>query len=430
MDVIRYSENRIGVSTFIFILYSLYYISGYSSPLHNYIIVGLFLLWNFFAVIEDKRAYNYAVGSRTFLWLFLFLIYYFFTSIIVADLVYTLEYVIIYFCLYGTAIQYRYYYYRNSNKEILRIVQCLLLGFVIFSLSAISFYVVNPSAARVLASDFYAFDSIAIGGGYSIAFGASILSVYLFELLIRRKEIKMKRSIYFLFLLLILLFEILLIKTESTTTLIANISGILVGVLNKFYNGKNGRKQNKLIVCVGVLIIFLIVVLNLNEIGSWIVDATVSGTDNVMLRRFNRIGLKLKYQGVQSGYTNYVDERFGTITDSWRVFLQYPVFGIGYKFGNIFSLLSDYGVGGHSELVDILAQFGIVGFFLWAMLFKNSIKSQYNVFRCNGWKVPLFIMLIFNPFKSFHGYVVIFFLIPMLEYLLDTSNVLFEERKV
>lgn len=429
INIMRYGRNKIGLSLFIFIVYSFYYISGYSSPLHNYIIVGLFLLWNFVAAIEDNMAYSYAFGSKSCMWLFLFLIYYFFTSIFVGGLIYTLEYVIIYLCLYGTAIQYRYYYYRNSYKEILRIVQCLLLGFVMFSLSAIIFYIFNPSAARVLASDFYAFDTIAIGGGYSIAFGASILSVYLFELLIHRKEMKVNRSICFLFLLLILLFEILLIKTESTITLIANISGIFASIFNKFYNGKNGKKQNKLIVCVGILIVFLIFVMYMNEIGSWITDITANGTDNVILRRLNRIGLKLKYQGIQFGYTNYVDERLDTIMSSWQVFLQYPLFGIGYKYGNAFSLLSKNGLGAHSELVDILAQFGIVGFFFWAMFFKCSIKNQYNVFHYNGWKVSLFIMLIFNPFKSFHGYVVIFVLIPLLEYLLYTINTKFVKRE-
>lgn len=413
----RIANNKIGLSAIVFIIYSLYYISGYSGPMHNYIIVALFLIWNFIAAIEDIRAYNYAVGSKVFLWLFLFLLYYFFSSFIIADLVYTLEYVIIYFCLYGTAIQYRYYYFRNSQKEIRTIIYMLIMGFVIFSLSAISFYTINPSAARILAADYYAFDSIAIGGGYSIAFGASILSVYFFEMILRRKNLERKYFLAFVFLFV--LFEILLIKTESTTTLIANIFGILMGIIVKMYNSGKGRIENKILISAVIIITFLVVVLNINEIGKFIVDITANGTDNVLIRRFNRIGQKMQYQGVGAGYTNYVDERFGTISKSWNTFLQNPVFGVGYKCGNIFSRLEEFGVGTHSEFVDVLAQYGFVGFFFWIMFISSAIKYQNNSFKCNGWKATLLIMLIFNPFRSFHGYVAAFFLIPIMVYMIE-----------
>lgn len=411
------AKNKIGLSAIIFIIYSLYYISGYSGPMHNYIIVALFLIWNFIAAIEDIRTYNYDVGSKVFLWLFLFLLYYFFSSFIIADLVYTLEYVIIYFCLYGTAIQYRYYYFRNSQKEIRTIIYMLIMGFVIFSLSAISFYTINPSAARILAADYYAFDNIAIGGGYSIAFGASILSVYFFEMILRRKNLE--RKYFWAFVFLFVLFEILLIKTESTTTLIANIFGILMGIIVKMYNSGKGRIENKILISAVIIITFLVVVLNINEIGKLIVDITANGTDNVLIRRFNRIGQKMQYQGVDAGYTNYVDERFGTISKSWNTFLQNPVFGVGYKCGNIFSRLEEFGVGTHSEFVDVLAQYGIVGFFFWIMFISSAIKYQNNSFKCNGWKATLLIMLIFNPFRSFHGYVAAFFLIPIMVYMIE-----------
>ncbi|MFQ7262796.1 MAG: O-antigen ligase family protein [Acutalibacter sp.] len=411
------ANNKIGLSAIIFIIYSLYYISGYSGPMHNYIIVALFLVWNFIAAIEDIRAYNYAVGSKVFLWLFLFLLYYFFSSFIIADLVYTLEYVIIYFCLYGTAIQYRYYYFRNSQKEIRTIIYMLIMGFVIFSLSAISFYTINPSAARILAADYYAFDNIAIGGGYSIAFGASILSVFLFEMILRRQYFG-KKNVW-IFIILFVLFEILLIKTESTTTLIANIFGILIGIIAKMYDNEKDRIENKILISAILIVCVLLVVLNINEIGKYIVDITANGTDNVLIRRFNRIGQKMQYQGVGSGYTNYVDERFGTISKSWNTFLQNPVFGVGYKCGNIYSLLDVFGVGAHSEFVDVLAQYGIVGFSFWIMFISSAIKYQNNSFKCKGWKATLLIMLIFNPFRSFHGYVVAFFLIPIIGYMIE-----------
>ena len=409
-------RRKCSLSSIVFIIYCFYYISGYSSLSHNYIIFGLFLIWNFIAYLEDNKAYNYSIGNKCFLWLLLFVLYYFFTSSIVADLIYVLKYVTVFLFIYSTIIQYKYYYYRNNYSEIYFIVKMIIVSFLIFSINAIRFYFLNPSAARVLASDFYAFDNIAIGGGYSIAFGASIFSVYLFEILIKKSIIKKKYNHYILILFII--FELLLIKTESTTTLIANLFGLLMCVIIKFYSS-GAKNINKIIFILILILIFLVIALNINVIGSYIVDITYNGTENVLIRRFNRIGLKLKYMGVQYGYTNYVDERFGTISTSWNTFLKNPIFGVGYKCGNIFSLLESYGVGTHSELVDVLAQYGLVGFVFWIMFIINSLKCQNNYLKCNGWKFTLIIMFIFNPFRSFHGFIVIFFLIPMIDGLIE-----------
>ena len=408
-------KKTIGASAFVFSLYCIYYISGYSSAMHNFVIVALFLLWNIVAIIEDSRAYLYAFNTKSVAWLILFLGYYFITSIIEGDIVYTLEYVIIYACLYGTAFQCKYYLYRNNTRELRMLVNVLVLAFVAFSLAAIIFYMLYPSAARTLAADYYAFDNIAIGGGYSIAFGASILAVFLFELLLRKRSYD--RRLFLRFLVLFVLFEFLLIKTESTTTLIASLVGIISAPLVLAYRSNN-VKGGKIIVTALLMIALLIFVINKNEIGRSIVQLTMNSTDNVMMRRFNRIGLKLQYQGVMTGYTNYVDERFSTITSSWNTFLKHPILGVGYKCGNIYSLLPQYGVGTHSELFDTLAQHGIIGSAFWLMFIYRSIRGQLRHGNSKAWIYPFIIMLIFNPFRSFHGFVVIFFIIPVMEYLL------------
>ena len=408
-------KKPIGASAFVFSLYCIYYISGYSSAMHNFVIVALFLLWNIVAIIEDSRAYLYAFNTKSVAWLILFLGYYFITSIIEGDIVYTLEYVIIYACLYGTAFQSKYYLYRNNTRELRMLVNVLVLAFVAFSLAAIIFYMLYPSAARTLAADYYAFDNIAIGGGYSIAFGASILAIFLFELLLRKRSYD--RRLFLRFLVLFVLFEFLLIKTESTTTLIASLVGIISAPLVLAYRSNN-VKGGKIIVTALLMIALLIFVINMNEIGRSIVQLTMNSTDNVMLRRFNRIGLKLQYQGVMTGYTNYVDERFSTITSSWNTFLKHPILGVGYKCGNIYSLLPQYGVGTHSELFDTLAQHGIIGSAFWLMFIYRSIRGQLRHGNSKAWIYPFIIMLIFNPFRSFHGFVVIFFIIPVMEYLL------------
>lgn len=399
----------------LFVIYNYYYISGYSSKIHNYVIASLFVAWNILAQTEDRAAYRYALNSKCLLSILSFLVFYIITSVFNAGLTYTLEYVVIFLCLYGTALQYRYYYYRNKIEEQQFVVTGILLAFLNFSIIAIIFYTIYPAAARTLAADFYAFDNIAIGGGYSIAFGASMLSVYLFELL-RRKRLFVGRT-RILVIIFFLLLELLIIKTESATTLIANILGIVIGIINSLYVNNKKRSINQHIISILLFSIAIIILLNLNGIGDFVVRHTSARLEEVLFRRFNRIGEKLLYFGTGNDSTNYFDERFGTITLSWNTFLEHPFLGVGHLCGNIYSELGNYGIGQHSELFDALAQFGIIGFIPWSRIFITSLKKQKSINRCKGWKYSLLIMMIFNPFKAYHGYIVAFFLIPMIERL-------------
>ena len=414
---IRLKIPKVSLHTLLFIFYNFYYISGYSSSIHNYVIVALFLAWNILAFIEDRAAYSYAINSKCFLSVLTFLMFYIITSVFTAGLTYTLEYAVIFLCLYGTALQYRYYSYRNNSQEQHFVVVGILTAFIVFSITAIMFYTIYPSAARMLASDFYAFDNIAIGGGYSIAFGASMLSAYLFEL-IRRKRLLIGRTRVLAIIYFILL-ELLIIKTESTTTLIANLFGIVIGIINSMYVNNKKKSANRFIISILVLSAAIIVMFNLNEIGDYIVKNTSARLDDVLFRRFNRIGNKLLYFGTGNSSANYVDERLGTITQSRETFLNHPFLGVGYLCGNIYSELGEAGVGLHSELFDALAQFGIIGFIPWSGIFITSLKQQKSINKCKGWKYALLIMMIFNPFKAYHGYIVSFFLISMMENLIE-----------
>ena len=62
--------------------------------------------------------------------------------------------------------------------------------------------------------------------------------------MILRRQYFGKKNVW-IFIILFVLFEILLIKTESTTTLIANIFGILIGIIAKMYDNEKrpNRKQ-------------------------------------------------------------------------------------------------------------------------------------------------------------------------------------------
>ena len=413
-------RRRIGISAILYLIYASYYISGYSSQLHNYILIALFAIWTFIAIVEDKNSFNKAINNKTVIWVILFLCYYFFTSLLYGDLINTMEYIAKYILLFACVLQFKYFKARNNPRELKFIVVCTLAVWAFFAIKAIAFYIAVPSAARTLASDFYAFDNIAIGGGYAIAFGSAILCVYLFERFINRNITK--KSLKSIFFVLVIVLFYLLIKTESTLTLISCAVGMISSIIRKMWRNDESRNNfNKLVMTILLVSVSLLFLLNIQEIGEWIIEITQDSTDNVIIRRFNRVGQKMAYSGTGATYENYIDERFGYIAQSWETFWKNPIIGVGFKSGNIFSSLKKNGLGMPSAICDLLAQHGILGSIPFIIFFVKALKKECWVYY-NTYIVTMLFMVVVNPFEYFHAYTAMFTLIPMIDMLINRSK--------
>ncbi len=420
INTVSFNTRNIGISCLVYVAFAIFYISGSNSAIHNYIQVILFGAWVVTAVLEDSRAFWKSINNKATRFLLLFLLYYFITSTVEATVSYTMTYVVVFLMLYSCYVPYLYYRERNRKSEIKLIVVMTFLAWTFFALSAITFYEMFPSAARTLAADFTAFEDLYIGGGYAIAIGSALVIVWLLSILTKYHSVFNKKTRYFCIAFLVILFY-LLIKTESTTTLLACVFGSIASFIYLLRNSKSNSVRVLLFLVVSILLI-LIVTGGLNTFGSSLVSATDTGADeNVILRRLNRIGEKLMFAGSSSSPENYVDERWGLVVLSWNTFLQNPIFGVGFLTGNIFSNLEMAGVGTHSEMCDVLAQHGIVGcFFLYGYL-KYAIRTSYKRIANNGIFITLVILALFNPFRYFHGFFAILTLMPMVELLVKNK---------
>ena len=413
------TQRKIGISAILYLIYTSYYISGYSSRSHNYVLVALFAAWAVMALLEDMNSFRNAFDSAAMMWAIIFIGYYFLTSFLYGDIINTMEYVAKYIMLFSCVLQFKYYKIRDNYKEILFIVISILVVWAFFAIKAILFYIAVPTAARIIASDFYAFDNIAIGGGYAIAFGSAILCVYLFERLINTKFYKKSgKSIFYtltITIALIVILFFLLIKTESTLTLIGCTLGIMCSVIRRIWRG-DGKRQavNRFVLIFVLFTVSLFVLLNVQEIGQWIIIMTKDRQNSTIFRRLYRIGQKMAVLGTGSKYINYIDERFEYIVQSWKTFLKNPIIGVGFKSGNIYSNLEKNGVGTHSAICDMLAQHGVVGFFFIVMFFIKALKKECWV-KHNTYVVTMIFMCFVNPFEYFHGYLAMFTVIPILE---------------
>ena len=401
----------------VFMAYVLFYMTGSNSGIHNYIQILLFALWNVTAYTEDPKSYFYAISSRPTRFLLLFLMYYFLTGVIQGNVIYLLTYIGVYLMIYSGPVQFLYYYRRNRLKEIKCIVYLSFIGWIIISGLAITFYSLVPDAARTLAADTDAFGNLYIGGGYAIAFGSAILFSFLVPLLFRRL-LSFKKSILVAFVAIILL--ILIVKTQSTTTLIAAVIGSIVGI---FYEIRN-RLSNKKKVLLYIFSVGLIVLLFNGGLTRIAFQLSGSASEKVYAKRFHRIGEKLASFETGSSSENYVDERWGDVVESFNTFFDYPVLGVGYMAGhefsklNIYSKDSEFKVGAHSEICDSLAKYGMIGCFFFFGFFIFSIERTNREIKNRSYLVTLFIMALMNPFQYFHGFYVLFVLMPCIYLLL------------
>ena len=403
--------------------YVLFYLTGSNSGIHNVIQIGLFALWNVTAFAEDSKSYFYAIQNKPTYLLLLFLAYYFFTGGIEGDVTYLLSYIGVYLMLFSGHVQFLYYYRRNRLKEIKFIVYLSLIGWMIISIMALSFYSRFPDAARTLAADTDAFGDLYIGGGYAIAFGSAILFSFLFSLLFRR-SLNFKKTILVTLIVIVIILFILVVKTESTITLIAAVMGTLVGIFIEIRN----RLSSDAKVLYYIFSVGLIVLLLNGVLTSVFFQLSDLASEEVYAKRFHRIGEKFDAFETGSNSENYVDERWGDVADSFYTFLDYPIFGVGYMAGNEFSKLNKYSVhakfnvGAHSEIADSLAQYGIVGCFFLFGFFMQSLKRTNRGIKNKCYLVALFIMALMNPFKYFHGFYALFVLIPCINLLLINRN--------
>jgi hypothetical protein len=397
--------------------------TGSNSGMHNFIQIGLFALWNVTAFAEDSKSYLYAIQNKPTYLLLLFLAYYFFTGGIEGNVTYLLSYIGVYLMIFSGHVQFLYYYRRNRLKEIKFIVYLSLIGWMIISILALSFYSRFPGAARALAANTDAFGNLYIGGGYAIAIGSAILFSFLFSLLFRR-SLNFKKTILVTLIVIVIILFILVVKTESTITLIAAVMGALVGIFYEIRNRlSSGAKVLFYLFSVGLIVLLLNGVLT-----SVFFQLSDSASEEVYAKRFHRIGEKFDAFETGSNSENYVDERWGDVADSFYTFLDFPIFGVGYMAGNEFSKLNKYSVhakfnvGAHSEITDSLAQYGIVGCSFLFGFFMQSLKRTNRGIKNKCYLVALFIMALMNPFKYFHGFYALFVLIPCINLLLINRN--------
>ena len=318
-----------------------------------------------------------------------FFLYYLITSIFnVSDIVYWTGNVVAFmFVSYFPLFVYRRID-NNSSYEmksaILKLTLTIWIGIVLYSTI---YFILHPGVARDAIVYQAQFDNLFIGGGYFLAYGSTVLAVFVFGLLKKGMIVKRKNQIASVLFIVISALHVIL--TNSTLTMIWMIVGFaLVFMFDSKTNDYNHDKKKWLVILSCIVLVSVLLIMRENA-GSLLMEYGDYGSTSLYKKRLYELGTVIR----GDVYTRHTTDRLSRPLMSFELFKESPLIGIGYKFGYVFSEMQAYGMGNHSEIVDTLAKYGLVGFSFLAGTYYNFIKSiqtkLYPKETSNWWIIML-----------------------------------------
>lgn len=427
LDIVE-NENKIKKRYLLVLMISIVFIcfmlSGYNGQSSNYKAIVIFAMLICISTFSDLNAFL-RIFHRKIFKVFIFYILCFSIFAIFSPNLYETSKVLGYTFIAFSAIFIFSYFIEIKQFSLLKVLfLCSFSVWIYYCVIAIEFYSKNSNAARRLASDSASFGDLAIGGGYNLAYGSTLLAIYLLDLYIN-KSIKNKK-IRLLLILIIILLTILVIETLSTITIIGLFLGFSLVLIFKILGfvglKKNNDKKIKLkqiILCLLLCMIFSIALINIKNFGLMLINETSNKSDIVSLR-MNEVGIKLAY-GDDFGGTMDFNTRSSILNGTISKFLESPIIGNGYKYGYTFYGSLNEGIGNHNEWIDTLAINGLVGGIPFLLIYVYGVKEERkygNRYVSPSWIITLLFLGLFNPFVGLQSNFIVFFILPSISEIL------------
>lgn len=316
--------------------------------------------------------------------------------------------------------------YRKINRDfsleykcaLLRVILTVWIGLVVYS---VIYYIQHPGIARDAIVYQSQFDNLFIGGGYYLAYGSVVLAVFVFGIL--KKGLISSPRIKFGSVVFILLSSLHVVLTNSTLTMIWLLVGFGLVVLFDTKTNDDNHNKKKWIVIISAIALISIFLITRKYIGSILMDFGDYSSTSLYKKRMYELGTVIK----GDVYTRHTLDRLSRPLMSFELFKESPLIGIGYRFGYVFTRMQEYGMGNHSEIVDSLAKYGLLGFLLLVGTYYNFIKSiQRKLFpkESSNWWITMLAMMAFNPFVSMPSLIAVFLIIPLISMVLSEKELL------
>lgn len=301
----------------------------------------------------------------------------------------------------------------ESQKRILGFI--LLLTYFLDSLYNIHFF---SASSYGLSEEYYlkAHNSTAL----------SLVSALLFVLILNTKNRIQKMVL--VVLLLVISYLNIAIMARATNIILIIIGFILIYLLQGTDNNQTKRKNIVFIIFIGSLVVIALMPTILTLVINYLPSTS---------RMKPRLeGLLFLIRGQQ--YTSYLQGsaavRVNLILTSFKTWLSDIVtffFGKGdHRFTHL-SIESAYaiGIGGHSDVADVLARYGIIGGGLFFAIYYYTYIYYKGLFKNTGIWFQIAVIYYMYLVRSIFGVTympticcVIYILIPTIPYILDKNR--------
>ena len=408
MEYLSKRYSNIGLNNFIIYLYVIFCFTPILSKDFN---IGLILvvLWFFFLVLNRGARYT-LIKSTTNTLLFSWFVYILFLKAIgYSTAGWGIYFRIIMF--FFPFIVYNVFVYHATFKEKKRL---LIFSILLIFLNLLNNLYLNykyPGITRELNfSEESIVSSLNIGNTiYSLNW---LLFAILMTWLFLYRGYKL---ISFSMLICALLYPFL---AEKTTAIFIMLLAIYFMLVNYFINGKASNGSSKMPFYLFIISIMVAPFFLVGIIGS--LDSFA-----IKMRLISLINLDT---------ASIHFERIRLAELSLNTFFNNPIIGVGHILPNIaggdFSEIYKYGIGSHSELMDHLARYGLIGFIFYLITYRQYKKSLANLrgyaeFRSliNTILVCFFVFsFLNNSFTSFIG-CFMFLVVPLFIEVFSEKNV-------
>ena len=263
-----------------------------------------------------------------------------------------------------------------------------------------------PTASRDLASGnselSETFKKLGIGG-YSFIYQTP----YIVALLLLMFSMKMKLWKKLVLIASVILFSYTVLKSNYTTAFLTVIMAIVLSVC--FKSGRNNvLKIMVLLLLVITAYIFRVQIL---EIGISFFDQ-----DSVIAMRLSEL-----LDSLRPG-SDITFNRINLMLKSFDAFAESPIIG---GFGKVKT------IGGHSDFIDSLGRFGLIGFFFYNLIFFEVARVQYKMLKtkkCKTYFILIQFLFFFNRLTntvmSSQGiFAVVFLLVPVMLLIIEQKYI-------
>ena len=371
----------------------------YSNDLigQSYLIFILIILWIILALFQ-KKSITYNIKNLS---LAVFLLWIFFLCTIFGELSNGIGNSLRYISLFFGAFLISFYKDDINNLRKVFFVAACTYGYYV--VKSIIYYTLHPNVARLIISHHTdEYSQVALGGAYGLAYGAALIIVFIFMMLLLYWRCLNKKIKFFGIISSILMF-ILCVQIESTITIISILFGVLITLV--LYSRQKGRKSltNGIITLFVLVILLIVVILVRDKLADWLLSINISSSSSIT-DRIHELAISIKSSMVTgvalSGRIKYYNIAIETI-------IRNPILGSIFYNG----YPTQIGLSGHSELLDVFALYGFFVGLPFCIWYFSNIKLEMPIIRV-GYYFTAVCLLLLNQFTYTSGSFALFFFVP------------------